>query len=97
MRELLILSMATFAGLAVGVVFFGGLWWTVRRGMSSPRPVLWFAGSLLIRMAVVLVTFYVIAISGDWRRLLACMAGFVMARLVVTWRTRLLPEITRAS
>ncbi len=97
MRDLLLLLLAMCAGLASGAVFFAGLWWTIRRGMLSPRPVLWFGVSLLLRMTVVLATFYAIAISGDWRRLLACLTGFIISRLAVTWRTRSLPEVARAS
>ena len=83
MSEALALAMAGLAGGALGVVFFGGLWWTVRRGASSPRPVLWFFGSLLLRTVIVLAGFYAIA-GLHWQRLLLCLAGFAMARLVVT-------------
>ncbi len=68
-------------GAALGVFFFGGLWWTVKKGLSSPRPALWFLGSLLLRSAVVLCGFYFIG-DGDWKRIAACLAGFVVARLI---------------
>ena len=38
------------AGLVLGAIFFGGLWWTVRKGLSSQQPALWFLGSMLLRM-----------------------------------------------
>ncbi len=70
------------AGAALGLAFFGGLWWTVRRGMASPRPALWFFGSLVVRVALTLAGIYVVA--GDkWQRLLAIMLGFWLARAVV--------------
>ncbi|MEO7917120.1 MAG: ATP synthase subunit I, partial [Dokdonella sp.] len=75
------------AGVSLGVMFFGGLCWTVRRGVVSPRPVLWFFGSLVLRMSITLGGFYFVG-GGDWRRLVTCLAGFVMARLVVTRLTR---------
>ena len=37
-------------GGLLGTMFFGGLWWTVRTGVSSQRPALWFLGSLVLRM-----------------------------------------------
>ena len=40
---------AIIPGLVLGGVFFGGLWWTVQKGFASPRPALWFLGSLLLR------------------------------------------------
>jgi len=74
--------LALSAGLLLGAVFFGGLWWTVRRGVSSPRPAAWFLGSLLVRTGIILAGFY-FASDGQGDRLLACLAGFVIARLLV--------------
>jgi len=79
---------AALAGMLLGVLFFGGLWWTVRKTLSSPQPALWFSGSFLVRTAVVLVGFYFVA-QGDWRRIAGCVAGFLSARLFVVRLTRL--------
>lgn len=82
MSDALLLSLACLAGAALGVVFFGGLWWTVRKGVTARQPALWFLGSALLRMAIVLPGFY-FASGGQWRRLLACLLGFVIARLLL--------------
>ena len=87
MNDVFPLAMAGVAGLFLGAMFFGGLWWTVRKGMSSTRPALWFFGSLLLRMSLALAGFYFVG-RGHWERLVACLLGFVTARLVVTWLTR---------
>jgi F1F0 ATPase subunit 2 len=87
MHETLILALAGVAGLLLGAIFFGGLWWTVNKGVSSERPALWFLGSLLLRMSIALTGFYFIG-HGHWERLLTCLLGFVTARLIVTWLTR---------
>ena len=87
MNELLTSILAGVAGLFLGAIFFGGLWWTVRKGVSSPRPALWFLGSLLLRMGVVLAGFYLVG-GGQWQRLLGCLIGFVVARFLVLWLTR---------
>ena len=87
MNETLTLVLAWVAGGGLGAIFFGGLWWTVRKGVSSNQPALWFFGSLLLRMSIALAGFYFVA-GGHWERLLLCLLGFVMARLVVTWLTR---------
>jgi F1F0 ATPase subunit 2 len=87
MNETLSLAAAWLAGGLLGVIFFGGLWWTVRRGIASSRPALWFLGSLLLRMSIVLAGFYFVS-GGQWKRLVACLVGFVIARVVVTWLTR---------
>ncbi|MEO5718462.1 MAG: ATP synthase subunit I [Chthoniobacterales bacterium] len=87
MNDSLWLVLAGLAGLFLGAIFFGGLWWTVRKGLTSKQPALWFLGSTLLRMGIALAGFYFVG-RGDWKRLLACLAGFVVARFVVTWLTR---------
>jgi F1F0 ATPase subunit 2 len=86
-NEMVRLMLALPAGVALGAFFFGGLWWTVRKGVSSEQPASWFFGSLLLRMSVALAGFYLVG-NGDWQRLLLCLVGFVAARLVVTRLTR---------
>ena len=83
MTETLTLVLAWVAGGALGAMFFGGLWWTVQKVLSSTRPAFWFFGSLLLRTSLTLAGFYFVA-GGHWQRLLACLAGFVIARLIVT-------------
>ena len=83
MNETLTLTLALVAGLLLGASFFGGLWWTVRKGVSSRQPALWFFGSLLLRMSIALAGFYFVS-GGHWERLLVCLLGFVMARFIVT-------------
>jgi F1F0 ATPase subunit 2 len=87
MNELLILALSLAAGLMLGAVFFGGLWWTVRKGASSKHPACWFFGSLLLRMGLVLVGLYFVG-CGNWQRLVACLLGFVIARVSVLRLTR---------
>jgi F1F0 ATPase subunit 2 len=82
MREFLMLALACAAGVGLGVLFFGGLWWSVRRAVSSRLPALWFAGSLLVRVGVVLAGLYVVS-RGDWKRLAASLVGFLAARMAV--------------
>ncbi len=87
MNDSLWLVLAGLAGLLLGAIFFGGLWLTVRKGLTAKQPALWFLGSTVLRMGIALAGFY-FAGRGDWKRLLACLAGFIVARFVVTWLTR---------
>jgi len=87
MNETLSLVLALLTGVLLGVMFFGGLWWTVRKGVSSSRPTLWFFGSLLIRISIALAGFYFVT-GGHWERLLLCLFGFVIARFIVIRLTR---------
>jgi F1F0 ATPase subunit 2 len=86
-NETLTLALAWLLGWALGAIFFGGLWWTVRKGLSSQHPAVWFFSSMLLRMVFALAGFYFIG-RGHWQRLLLCLVGFVMGRLLVTWLTR---------
>jgi F1F0 ATPase subunit 2 len=81
------LVLPLLAGVLLGMFFFGGLWWTIRRGVSSKQPAVLFFFSLLLRTGIALAGFYFVA-RGDWRRVLSCLVGFILARILVTWRTR---------
>ena len=85
MSDILALALAFFAGALLGVFFFGGLWWTVQKGVTSETPALWFLGSLLLRTGLVLAGFY-LAAQGHWSRLAVCLLGFLIARLIVVRR-----------
>ncbi|HSO60779.1 MAG TPA: ATP synthase subunit I [Desulfobacterales bacterium] len=87
MNDTLRLVLALVTGVLLGAMFFGGLWYTVQKGVSSKRSALWFFGSLLLRTSITLAGFYFSA-RGSWERLIVCLVGFVIARLVVTRLTR---------
>lgn len=85
MRDIPQLVPAILAGVALGLFYFGGLWWTVRKALSSEQPALWFFGSLLVRTGLILAGFYVIS-QGQVARLVACLVGFIVARVFVVKR-----------
>lgn len=79
--------LAPFAGAALGFVFFGGLWWTVRRAATFRHPGLAVLFSLLLRTGAAMAGFYLVG-AGHWDRLVLCLLGFLLARGVVTYRVR---------
>ncbi len=83
MTEMLTLGWAVGTGVVLGAAFFGGLWWTVRKGAACKRPALLFLSSFLLRTSIALAGLYFVA-GGHWDRLLACLLGFVLARCIVT-------------
>ncbi len=87
MNEWLALAVALVAGFLLGGLFFGGLWWTVQRAVSSQSIARWFLGSLLLRMGIALGGFYFVG-RGHWPRLLVCLLGFLLARVLVLRLTR---------
>jgi F1F0 ATPase subunit 2 len=83
--------LSLFGGVLLGILFFGGLWWTIQRGVRSTYPAILFAGSLMLRTATALAGFY-FASHGNWQRLLACLFGFFVARVSMTQLTRVTVE-----
>lgn len=69
-------------GVCVGAVFFGGLWWTIRRGLASTHPELWFLASLMLRISLATSAFLLLA-QGEWQRLVASLFGFLLSRSIV--------------
>ena len=87
MNEFMFMGLSFIGGLLLGVVFFGGLWFTVRQLAASPSPALWFIGSFIVRSAITVLGFYYISL-GDWRRLIVCLFGFIVARYAVVYFTK---------
>jgi len=87
MNETLMMALAWALGTVLGVAFFGGLWWTVRKSLYSKRPALWLFGSMLLRISIVTAGFYIFA-GRHWGRLLLCLLGFIAARFGVIRLTR---------
>lgn len=95
MNEMITIIARSVAGILLGIFFFGGLWWTVRKAVTAKNPALWFLGSSLLRTAGVLAGFYFIA-GGDWKAWLFCLSGFFIARIIVLRFTRSTQETNHA-
>jgi F1F0 ATPase subunit 2 len=89
------LALAFVAGAVLGAFFFGGLWWTVQKGISSRSPAIWFLSSLLLRTGAILAGFYFVS-QGHWSRLVACLVGFLIARVMIVKRLASAPEDEQA-
>jgi F1F0 ATPase subunit 2 len=87
MSEILYVILAFIAGLALGTFFFGGLWFTVKKAVTAKIPAIWFFGSLILRVSIVMLGFYYIS-PGGWQRLVLSLIGFIIARFVVTYLTK---------
>ena len=87
MNETLFMIFAFIAGLALGTLFFGGLWFTVKKAVSAKIPAIWFFGSFFLRVSITLIGFYYIS-RNNWQWLLICVLGFVVARFMVVRLTK---------
>jgi F1F0 ATPase subunit 2 len=96
MSEIMLPALALLAGILLGAMFFGGMWWTVLKGVSARQPALWFIVSLLLRTSIILVGFYFVS-GADWKRLLVCLLGFIIARLIITRLTTMATPLSPSS
>lgn len=84
-NDVLGLILALVIGMGLGGIFFGGLWLTLVRLPAARRPVLLALGSLVGRIGITVLGFYLV-MNGSLLRLLACVLGFILMRLVmVRW------------
>jgi F1F0 ATPase subunit 2 len=87
MSPFLSLAWAWVAGTGLGLFYFGGLWFTVQRLPTCRWPAPLVLASFVGRTAVVVVGFYFV-MGGRWERVLACLVGFIVVRLVLVSRLR---------
>lgn len=73
---------AIIAGGLLGLLYFGGLWLTVKKMMKAKNPGLLYLGSSLLRTAIVITGFYLIS-GSNWKSWVSCVAGFIIARLIL--------------
>lgn len=87
MIEISNMVLPLIAGLLLGTVFFGGLWFTVKKLTASRMPAVLVLVSFLFRVGIVLIGFYFIGL-GDWKKLIVCLVGFIVARFAVIHYTK---------
>lgn len=69
-------------GVVLGAFFYGGLWITVRKLVTTDHSVVLTLGSLFARSGFTVVGF-ILAINGRWQNAVASLGGFVVARVLV--------------
>lgn len=73
------------AGFGLGVLFYGGLWMTIRALPGSRHPTLLALGSFWGRTALVLAGL-TLAMAHRWQNGIACLAGFIVAHIALAHR-----------
>lgn len=91
MNDIIYMTLVFIAGLALGTFFFGGLWFTVKKAITAKIPAIWFFSSLILRVSVVMFGFYYLS-RGGWQPLIVSVIGFIAARFVVTYLTKLIDK-----
>ena len=88
MSELTSQLLIMLIGSMLGLFFYGGLWWTVKKGIASAHIAWWLLASFLIRTSAVLIGFYFMLKSDwlipSWQALLIGILAFAGARFGIT-------------
>ena len=87
MNEILSFLATIISGFFLGIIFFGGLWWTVRIGLESKNPATLFIMSFLVRTTSVMAGFYFL-IDGHWERLVTSLMGFLIGKIIIIQFTK---------
>jgi F1F0 ATPase subunit 2 len=74
-------------GAALGVLYFGGLWLTVRRLPASEHPATLLLGSFVVRAALAVGGFFLL-LSDEPLRLAVALGAFLVVRLLLVHRAR---------
>lgn len=87
MNETYELFLSLLTGLFIGMIFFYGLWRTIKIMATSKTPALWMFGSAISRIGLLLFGFYfVTSLSTEDKlmRIILCFIGILIARFIVT-------------
>jgi F1F0 ATPase subunit 2 len=87
MNDVLPMALSLAGGFGTGVVFFGGLWLTVRRLDKMKHPAVVIFLSSIGRVALALVAFWWLS-RGGLLPLAIALAGFLAARFVLIKKVR---------
>jgi len=86
MTVLVNIIVPVFAGLALGILYFGGLWLTLNRVTTSSQPAFLVLGSYMGRLAICLAGFVLVARIAELQGLLLSTAAFIGVRLILVRR-----------
>ncbi len=86
----LYIGFALTAGLLLGTLYFGGLWWTVQKVTGEKKAYIILL-SFIIRLAILFAVFYYILLQG-WQYLLAALTGFLLSRTIIFRLLKPVPE-----
>jgi F1F0 ATPase subunit 2 len=83
--QLWVYTFVLLGGILLGLFFYGGLWWTVRRVLTARQPGLLTIGSFFVRTVLTLAGFFWLT-GGRLDRLGVSMVGFLAIRLLLIRR-----------
>lgn len=73
-----------FIGMGLGLLYFGGLWLTIKNMNHSRLPMILTLGSFILRTIFVLIILIYIARREEWGNILILLAGLVISRIYLS-------------
>ena len=71
-------------GLGLGLLYFGGLWLTIKNMNNVRSPVILTLGSFILRTAAVFLVLIYVARQGEWGNILILLVGFIASRIFLS-------------
>ncbi len=71
-------------GLGLGLLYFGGLWLTIKNMNQARSPIVLTLGSFILRTGAVFLVLIYVARQGDWENILILLAGFIVSRIFLS-------------
>ncbi|MFO8002636.1 ATP synthase subunit I [Thioalkalivibrio sp.] len=78
------LLVSVLLGLVLGAGYFYALWVTIHHVPQARHPALLLLASAVLRLGMLFTGLYFVTASGHWERLLAAVAGIILARILLT-------------
>ncbi|MBN2780241.1 MAG: ATP synthase subunit I [Alphaproteobacteria bacterium] len=75
-------------GIALGMGYMEGLFWTIRYLNRFQRPMRFLAITTLIRFGIAGMVFYQLIQTGIWYSIFCALAGFLLVRTIWLWQEK---------
>ena len=73
-------------GLILGLLYFSGLWLTVKNMQKSRSPAALVLVSFFLRTAAIMLVLIFVARQGNYVNIIALLAGFIFGRFILSRR-----------
>jgi len=75
-----------FIGLGLGILYFAGLWLTLKNMNQVRSPIVLTLGSFILRTTIIFLVLIFVARKGEWINILILLAGFIIGRIFLSRR-----------
>lgn len=74
-------------GLVLGMIYFGGLYYSTHKFNKVKRPALFMILSFTIRMSILIIGFYYLT-KTDYKNVLIGLLGVILIRIIMVFRVK---------